>query len=399
MPLFYFEGIDKKTGKTVKGTKEAVSQKGLIQTLLKSGIYVSSTKEVSQKKFIFKKLFDFQVKKYIPDFYFQLSLLVRSGIPLVNSLKIIVKSTGNSRLREIITDIYNNVEQGNKFSDSLDKYSNVFESIHINLIKVAESTGKLPETLMDIFEYESEKKASIDKIKSAIVYPMTILILGFGVLGFLLSFVVPKMEKIFSSMNKELPLSTKVLISIGNFLRFHGYIVFIVLACMFVVFKVLYSYNKKFRTVIDRFLLGIGFIKDITISKLAHNLSFQLNEGLTLVSSLKATSNTLNNIILKEHLNRISEEVSTGKKFSDSVKKADIFPELFVAAVATGEKSGNLAEFLNRISEFYSKQFEKVTSRFISLIEPVFIVFIGLIVGFIVTSIMGPLFEINTFIK
>jgi type II secretory pathway component PulF len=109
---------------------------------------------------------------------------------------------------------------------------------------------------------------------------------------------------------------------------------------------VLYSYNKKFRTVIDRFLLGIGFIKDITISKLAHNLSFQLNEGLTLVSSLKATSNTLNNIILKEHLNRISEEVSTGKKFSDSVKKADIFPELFVAAVATGEKSGNLAEFL-----------------------------------------------------
>ena len=326
-------------------------------------------------------------------------MLVRSGIPLVNSLKIIVKSTGNSRLREIITDIYNNVEQGNKFSDSLDKYSNVFESIHINLIKVAESTGKLPETLMDIFEYESEKKASIDKIKSAIVYPMTILILGFGVLGFLLSFVVPKMEKIFSSMNKELPLSTKVLISIGNFLRFHGYIVLIVLACIFVVFKVLYSYNKKFRTVIDRFLLGIGFIKDITISKLAHNLSFQLNEGLTLVSSLKATSNTLNNIILKEHLNRISEEVSTGKKFSDSVKKADIFPELFVAAVATGEKSGNLAEFLNRISEFYSKQFEKVTSRFISLIEPVFIVFIGLIVGFIVTSIMGPLFEINTFIK
>ena len=246
---------------------------------------------------------------------------------------------------------------------------------------------------------KARKKASIDKIKSAIVYPMTILILGFGVLGFLLSFVVPKMEKIFSSMNKELPLSTKVLISIGNFLRFHGYIVFIVLACIFVVFKVLYSYNKKFRTVIDRFLLGIGFIKDITISKLAHNLSFQLNEGLTLVSSLKATSNTLNNIILKEHLNRISEEVSTGKRFSDSVKKADIFPELFVAAVATGEKSGNLAEFLNRISEFYSKQFEKVTSRFISLIEPVFIVFIGLIVGFIVTSIMGPLFEINTFIK
>ncbi len=400
MPTFQYEGIEKNTGKIVKGVKDAPSKHALTQTLLKSGIFVSDVKELKRSgKKKFEISFDFNVKKYIPDVYFQIGLMIKSGIPLVQSIKIVSENIKNSRLKQILTDIASQIEEGNRFSDALLSHKKFFNEVHISLIKAAENAGRLADTLIDIFEYEEEKRQSMDKVKSALIYPVTVLILGFGVLGFLLTFVVPKMQKIFASLKKELPLSTRILIKSGEFFKQHGFEVMIFILGVVILIRLLYWKNMKFRKLIDGYLLNINYVKDILISKLSHTLSFQLKEGLPLVEALRITTKTLNNKILQDYLIEIAEEISQGEKFSESLKKKKIFPELFVSAIATGEKSGNLVDFLERISEFYSRQFNKFSQRIISVIEPLFIVFIGSIVGFIVMSIMGPLFEINTFVK
>jgi len=163
--------------------------------------------------------------------------------------------------------------------------------------------------------------------------------------------------------------------------------------------RLLYVKNNHFRLKLDRKLYNFTYIKEILLSKFTHVFAFLLREGLTLTDALKSAASTVNNIFLRDALIDVMEDVRSGVKMSKSMEQKKVFPELFIAAVVTGESTGNLFGILERISEFYAKRVEKLSTTFVSIIEPLFIVFIGLIVGFIVISIMGPLFELNTLVK
>jgi type II secretory pathway component PulF len=271
--------------------------------------------------------------------------------------------------------------------------------MYINLIIFSDNIVRLDDVLLDIVVYEEEKKKAFGKIRSAMVYPLTVFILGLGVVGFLLSYVVPKMEKIFSSVNKEMPISTKILINLGDILKSYGFIFAILILSIIFFLRYLYIKNKKFRMKIDKKLYNFTFIKEILLSKFTHVFSFLLREGLTLTDALKSGATTVNNIYIRDIILDVQEDVKTGIKMSKSMESKNIFPELFIAGIVTGESSGNLYGILERISEFYSKKVEKFSQTFVSLIEPLFIVFIGMVVGFIVISIMGPLFELNTIVR
>ena len=398
MPTFSYTGITKK-GKKIKGVKDSLSKTSLLVELKQSGIFISDIEKITSKKKLPINISFGNNKNQQSDIFFQLSLLLKSGIPLVEALKIVAGSVRNERLKRMLLDTSSSVSEGKKFSVALEKHKHIIDEMHINLISISENIGRLADVLLDIAAYEEEKKKAFDKIRSAMVYPLTVFILGLGVVGFLLSYVVPKMEKVFSSVNREIPGSTKILIAVGDIIKNHGYWFTILLLILATGLRLFYSKNKDFRMAIDRKLYNLTFIKEILLSKFTHVFSFLLKEGLVMTDALKSSSRTLNNAYLQAIIYKIEDEVKGGIKLSTSVKKNSVFPELFVAAIVTGERTGNLYQILSRVSEFYRKRVDKFSSTFISIIEPLFIVLIGIVVGFIVISIMGPLFELNTLVK
>ncbi len=399
MAAYSYKGISK-TGKEVKGVREAVSRQVLTSELLSEGIFVSSISDMREKQPFFAKLQEIFAKKLnLSDTFFQLSLLLRSGIPLVEALKIVAKSTKEQHLKNALLESASKVSEGMRFSDSLSKYPKIFEPMYVNLIKASEQVGKLAAVLADIAVYEEDKRKNTDKIKTAMVYPMTILVMGFAVLGFLLAFVVPKMESIFASMKQQIPASTQFLLHVSDFVSEYGLV--LLLFIMFIIFSIRYLYtnNNKFRLAIDKKLFKINLVSHVSVSKFAHVLSFQLKEGLPLTDALHYASLVIDNKYMYNIVSQVRESVQAGTKFSVAVRNAGIFPELFPAAVSTGESSGNMPELLERVNEFYSKNVDKFLTSFISAIEPIFIVIIGVLVGFIVVSIMQPLFSMNYLVE
>lgn len=397
MPSFSYSGIDA-LGKKVKGVKDAPSKTALLVSLRNEKVLVSDVEEVTSKRSLIQFSGFGNLSKHVPDIFFQLSLLLKSGIALVEAIQITAEGYNNIRIKKVLMDLSSKISEGKKFSQAMEEHLNVFDEMHVSLIKVAENVGRLHEVLMDISEYEENRKKAFDKVKGAMVYPFAVLILGFIIVGFLLSYVVPKMEKVFTSAQRELPGSTKVLIALGNGLQQYGIYIFMALLLMLVAFRYFYSQQNGFRMKIDRRLFRFKIVKQIQLAKLAHILSFQLKEGLPLTDALTSSSKTLSNVYMQQTIEQVIDEVKNGMKFSAAIDRAGIFPELFQAAAVTGEKSGNLAGIMERVSEFYSKSIDKFSGTFISLVEPVFIVFIGLVVLFIVISIMGPLFELSSFV-
>ena len=217
MATYSYKGISK-TGKEVKGVRDAVSKQALTSELLSEGIFVSTISDMQSKQSSLAKLQTVFAKKInLSDTFFQLSLLLRSGIPLVEGLKIVAKSTKEQHLKNALMESASKVSEGMRFSESLSKYPKIFEPMYVNLIKASEQVGKLAAVLADIAVYEEDKRKNTDKIKAAMVYPMTILVMGFAVLGFLLAFVVPKMESIFSSMKQQILASTQFLLKASDF--------------------------------------------------------------------------------------------------------------------------------------------------------------------------------------
>ena len=399
MAAYSYKGISK-TGKEVKGVREAVSRQVLTSEHLSEGIFVSSISDMREKQPFFAKLQEIFAKKLnLSDTFFQLSLLLRSGIPLVEALKIVAKSTKEQHLKNALLESASKVSEGMRFSDSLSKYPKIFEPMYVNLIKASEQVGKLAAILADIAVYEEDKRKNTDKIKTAMVYPMTILVMGFAVLGFLLAFVVPKMESIFASMKQQIPVSTQFLLHVSDFVSEYGLV--LLLFIMFIIFSIRYLYrnNNKFRLALDKKLFKINLVSHVSVSKFAHVLSFQLKEGLPLTDALHYASLVIDNKYMYNIVSQVRESVQAGTKFSVAVRNAGIFPELFPAAVSTGESSGNMPELLERVNEFYSKNVDKFLTSFISAIEPIFIVIIGVLVGFIVVSIMQPLFSMNSLVQ
>ncbi len=399
MAAYSYKGISK-TGKEVKGVREAVSRQALTSELLSEGIFVSSISDMREKQPFFARLQEMFAKKLnLSDTFFQLSLLLRSGIPLVEALKIVAKSTKEQHLKNALLESASKVSEGMRFSDSLSKYPKIFEPMYVNLIKASEQVGKLAAVLADIAVYEEDKRKNTDKIKTAMVYPMTILVMGFAVLGFLLAFVVPKMESIFASMKQQIPASTQFLLKVSDFVSEYGLVLLLFIMFIILSIRYLYKNNNKFRLAVDKKLFKINLVSHVSVSKFAHVLSFQLKEGLPLTDALHYASLVIDNKYMFNIVSQVRESVQAGTKFSVAVRNAGIFPELFPAAVSTGESSGNMPELLERVNEFYSKNVDKFLTSFISAIEPIFIVIIGVLVGFIVVSIMQPLFSMNSLVQ
>jgi type II secretory pathway component PulF len=397
MPAFKYEGFTK-TGKSVKGIREALSRQQALIQLTGEGVLISSIEPAASKsKGVFGNLF--KARKNLADLYFQLALLLRSGIPLVEAVNIIVRSSKNAAEKEYLMDVASKVSEGMRFSDALERHGAYFEPMYVNLVKASERIGRLSDVLMDIAEYEETKSQNADKLVSAMIYPAVVLIMGLGVLGFLMAVIVPKMQGIFSSVKQELPASTKALLAAADFSKEYGG--FLILFLLFLAFALqhVYRHNQKFRMRVDKRLFGFNLLAQSAVARFAYILAFQLKEGLPLTDSLYYATKTIGNKYMQSILENAREEVLSGVKFSAAIKNAGVFPELFPAAASIGESSGTLPELLARVHLFYTKRIDKFISGVLSAISPLFIVIVGALVAFVVISIMLPLLNMSNLVE
>jgi type II secretory pathway component PulF len=317
----------------------------------------------------------------------------------VEAVNIIVRSSKNAVEKEYLMDAASKVSEGMRFSDALDRHGDYFEPMYVNLVKASERIGRLSEVLMDIAEYEETKTQNTDKLISAMIYPAVVLIMGLGVLGFLMAVIVPKMQGIFSSVKQELPASTKALLAIADFSKEYGG--FLILFLIFLLFALQYIYrsNLKFRMRVDKRLFSFNLIAESAVARFAYILAFQLKEGLALTDSLFFAAKTVKNSYMKAVLEEARQQVLSGVKFSAAIRNAAVFPELFPAAASIGESSGTLPELLERVNVFYSKRIDKYISGVLSAISPLFIVIVGALVAFVVISIMLPLLNMSNLVE
>jgi len=333
----------------------------------------------------------------------QLATLLRAGMPLVPALSALVEQLRGTRaqdnpLAEIMEQIANDVNSGNTLADALSKHPNVFSSLFVNMVAAGETSGTLEEVLLRLAEILEKRAHLAAKVKSAIAYPLMMIVVAAGVVVFLMSVVVPSITTIFIEMNRALPWPTRLLISTSAFIRTYLVLIAIVVCAAF--FGIVAGYTTKNgrlfadRTKLKLPLFGTLFLK-LEIARLTRTLGILLVSGIPILSALEIAKQVIQNSFIADALDSVKDLVSKGDNIASAIRRTGLFPPIVFHIIATGQISGNIEEGLINIADMYDGEVELATKTLTSLLEPVILLFMGAVVGFIVLAILLPISEIN----
>ncbi len=330
----------------------------------------------------------------------RLSFLIKSGIPLLESLLIIKEQTRKKSHALIFKSIAGDVERGLYLSLSLAKFHTMFNEFSINIISFGESAGMLSDNLEYLAEELKKKDMLKKKIIGAFLYPIIVTIATFGITGFLMIYLFPKIMPVFSSLHIALPLSTRIVISLSNFLRYHGVALIFGLIILFIGIIIALKKNTAFHFYFDKTILKIPIIGNIVeqynLANSMRTLGLLLKSGVTISESLQITSKICSNAVYKKEFSNLALVVNRGERMSaylsDSKK---FFPDVLSQIVAVGERSGNLPESLTYLSQMYEAEVDDFTKNLAGIIEPVLMITMGIMVGFIAVSIITPIYGIT----
>ncbi len=400
MPLFRYEAKDL-SGRSVSGIIDAETVKAAIQSIKTEALIPIEIKEVKRKakRSIFKKSLS---DKELYILTRQLATLTSSGLPLYDALSAIVEQQQDETLKDIVGDIREKIKEGGSLSDALYKHRDLFGDVYISTVKAGEESGTLDTVLTRLSDLIERRMNLKKRIESALTYPAIMTIVGIFVIGFVITYIIPKVVAIFSEFHTKLPLTTRILIAVSSFLtRFWPTILISVFSLIY-IFTWYYKKDEGRRKV-DSFILKLPiFGKAILSSSLSRfflTLQTLLTGGISLVEALRIGKNVLGNKFLEEALDRVIQEVESGSSFALPLKKAKIFPPLVIRMVDVGEKGGTLEEMLSNLSKFYEDELGFFISNLTSLLEPLIILFMGTVVGIIVVSILVPIFEMSQVIR
>lgn len=388
--------------KNIQGEIEADSEQEAINKLTAMGYYPILVSPVlssdKQGNLIVGKI----TKKDIALFTRQLSSLIDSGINITNSLNMIARQSNNKSLKAVLNDINAKIKDGKTFSDSLATYPNLFSSLYFSTIKTGEASGNLNEILKRLSSFLERGEEFRDSLRQALTYPVFIMFVSVLTIIVLLMFVVPRLITMFEDMGQVLPLPTRILINSSAFLRVNGWIIVAVILAMIFFLRRLYL-SPQGKIAWDRLRLKMFLFGPLTlkteISRLTRTLSLLLSSGVPVTTSLEISASIVENQILKSEVQKFKERINSGTSFSDSLKGSAFFPEFVTNVIGVGEETGRLDQALMRISDDYEKEVERTLDTLTRMLEPVIILVMGLIVGFIVLSMLLPIFEINLIAK
>lgn len=406
MPLFIYKARSKPT-EILEGRIEAESKESAISQLLEKGITpikieLTSSSDLKDKSSEVRRFFGKVKTSEVDIFTRQLASLIRSNITLLKALHIIKEQTENPHFRELISQIATDVENGEMLSDVLAKYPKLFPSIYVNMVKAGEKGGILDEALERLVKFREKEEDVRAKIKSAFAYPIFLTIVGILTIFILFTFFMPRLINLFNQLGQILPLPTKILINISNFAN-HNWLWICIGFFVLVLLSKRKSTSKSEQFAKDWFKLHIpiigGLIKKAEISKFGRALSILLRSGISIFEAIEITASLLKNEVLKTELNNMRKEIISGSSLSDSMKAASQFSPFVINIITVGEEGGRLEESLLEVANFYEKDVDRAIRLFTSLIEPIIIMIIGIIVGFIVFAMLLPIFSVDMTVR
>jgi len=413
MPVYEYTALDA-AGKKHKGVLDADSLPAARQKIRQTGKYPVEIKETvpkgrrgqksAGKSSFFRVQGGARIKQQeIHVATRQLATLLGAGIPLVPALTGLIEQTSSKSLQTIVTQIKDSVNEGNSLTDALAEHPRLFSKVYVNMVRAGEASGSLDVVLDRLAEFGERQQAMRSRISAALIYPIFMALVGVGVLFALITFIVPSITKVFIDRKQALPLPTTVLIHISAFLQQWWWLALLLLAAALFGLRFFFLQTPKGRRIWDKMKLTLPVVSDLNVkiaaAALGRTMASLLQAGVPLVTSLQIVKNILNNVLLAEVLDQAGEELQKGKSLSGFLRGNRYFTPMLVQMIAVGEQSGSLDKMLAKAADSYEKEVEAKVMAMTSMIEPVMILAMGMAVGFIVMSILLPIFEMNQLVK
>ncbi|UBV43314.1 type II secretion system F family protein [Deinococcus taeanensis] len=400
MPVFEYRVRDR-SGKVLKSQMEAESAVQVRDALRSKGLMIVEIKapKTGLSADINIPFLDNRPPslKQVAIFSKQLATLINAGVPLVQSMAILQKQIEHKGFQKVVKEMRTEIESGTPLSEAIAKYPKIFNRLYLNLIRAGETSGTLDTVLERIADFQEKELALRGKIKSALTYPVVVLVFAILITYFLLTTIVPQFASILSQLNAPLPLITKVLMAVSDFLRHR--VLILVGVCALVVFAYRQYYaTPKGRIVVDDIKLRLPILGNLTqksaIASFARTFGLLISSGVNIIESLEITKGTANNAIVEDSIENAKNVVMVGEQMSSSLATSKVFPPMVVSMISIGEETGSLDDMLNKVGDFYDREVDEAVDGMTAAIEPIMIVFLGSIVGTIVAGMFLPMFSI-----
>jgi len=390
--VFEWEGKDR-NGKIVRGELRAAGEAVVSATLRRQGILVSKVKKrrASGGKAI--------KQKDIAVFTRQLATMMRAGVPLLQSFDIVARGSTNPKLTRLLNDIRQDVETGTSLSSAFRKHPMYFDALYCNLVEAGEAGGILEALLDRLAIYQEKTVALKNKIKSALTYPIAVMVVAFVVVAVIMIFVVPAFEDVFKSFGADLPAPTMMIIGMSKFFVSYWWAIFGTIGGGIYFFLESWKRSVKMQHRMDRILLKLPVFGDLlyksAVARWTRTLSTMFAAGVPLVEALDSVGGASGNAVFAEATEKIQRDVSTGSALTTSMQSTAIFPTMVLQMASIGEESGSLDHMLSKAAEFYEDEVDEAVKALSSLMEPFIIVILGTIIGGIVVSMYLPIFKLG----
>ena len=397
MAEFAFEAIDSK-GKRVSGTQEAASQEEVVSGLISKGLQPIQVKRLHT----FQAILEFGKKRVSLDdvLYFtgELADLLEAGVPLERSLLILSDATEKEEVRGLVKEIKDAIHGGKTLSEALSQHKDVFDSLYINMVKVGELGGVLPQVLRRLGDFLERSRQIRKFIISSSIYPAILAFVGLVSVFILVTFVVPKFGQIFQDINQPMPAMTSFILGASLFLRKWWWLLFLVVAGLALSFRI-YIKRPEGRRWWDNFKLNMPlvgpFVRRIELGRFARTLGTLLESGVPILKGISLSGEVVGNTVIRDAVRELYAGIRQGKSLSLLMKKSRVFPPLMIHLVSVGEETGGLSRMLLKVADDFDEQVQSDTKLFLSMLEPITIVVMGIIIGGIIFSMLMAIFGIN----
>lgn len=390
--VFEWEGKDR-NGKQVRGETRASGENQVQASLRRQGVFPTKIKKRRMRSGKRIKPKDLAI------FTRQLATMMKAGVPLLQSFDIVGRGNANASVTKLLNDIRTDVETGTSLSAAFRKFPMYFDNLYCNLVEAGEAAGILEQLLDRLAVYMEKTEAIKSKIKSALMYPMAVIVVAFVVVTIIMIFVIPAFKSVFTSFGADLPAPTLLVIAISEFFVKYWWLIFGVIGGGFYFFFQAWKRNEKMQMFMDRLLLKIPIfgvlVEKSVIARWTRTLSTMFAAGVPLVEALDSVGGASGNMLYAQATEKIQQEVSTGTSLTAAMGNANLFPTMVLQMCAIGEESGSLDHMLGKAADFYEAEVDDMVAGLSSLMEPIIIVFLGTIIGGIVVSMYLPIFKLG----
>jgi type IV pilus assembly protein PilC len=398
MRRFTYTARDAVSNETVKDVMEAENEQEAAKLIRKEGLTPIQIKAESSLSSSLRNQLNRVKTKDKVLFSRQLSTLINAGLPLVQSLHNVAEQTASKQFKSVIEQVISDVEGGMALSVALGKHPDVFNRVFVSLVSAGEASGTLDKALERIADQQEKDAEIMSKVRGAMIYPIIVLAVMFGVVGFMIVKVIPQVETLYESLpSAELPLVTKVLLAVSDFL-INFWWVFAILVVLAVVFGSRYARSVGGRRVVDRAKLHMWpvnvLFQKMYMARFARTGTTLVASGVPLIQMLEITGDAVNNVFIEEAIKRAAEKVKGGKALSDSLVPEQYFLTLVPSMIRIGEQSGSLENMLAKIADYYEKEVDNQVKAIQTIIEPVLMVILGIVAFIIVAAVLLPVYSL-----